>query len=97
MTLLASKFFHPAPRPNDVARERLVGRLQRGLAAGRPLTLVSAPAGYGKTTLVAAWLAGSERPHAWLRLDPADDEPGRFLLHLVAALRCLEPDLAEAL
>lgn len=97
MTLLATKFFHPAPRPNDVARERLVGRLQRGLAAGRPLTLVSAPAGYGKTTLVAAWLAGSERPHAWLRLDPADDEPGRFLLHLVAALRCLEPDLAEAL
>ena len=97
MTLLASKFFHPAPRPNDVARDRLVGRLQRGLAAGRPLTLVSAPAGYGKTTLVAAWLAGSERPRAWLRLDPADDEPGRFLLHLVAALRCLEPDLAEAL
>lgn len=97
MTLLASKFFHPAPRPNDVSRERLVVRLQRGVAAGRPLTLISAPAGYGKTTLVAAWLAGSARPHAWLTLDPADDEPGRFLVHLIAALRRLEPVLAEAL
>lgn len=97
MSLLASKFFCPVPRPSHVARDRLVVRLQRGLADRRPLTLVSAPAGYGKTTLVAAWLAAGERPHVWFTFDSADDEPGRFLLHLVAALRRLQSDLAEAL
>ena len=53
----------------------------------QPLTLVSAPTGYGKTTLVAAWLHQHERPFAWLSLDEHDNDPARFLIHLIAALQ----------
>ena len=61
-------------------------RLDDGLAAGHRLTLVSAPAGFGKTTLVSEWVAGRGRPAAWLSLDEGDSDPGRFLAYLVAAL-----------
>jgi len=68
--------------------------LERG--SSLPLTLVSAPAGYGKTTLVAQWLADSETPSAWLQLDENDKDLGHFLEHLVAAVRSVYPDaLAE--
>src|SRR5512135_3479005 len=56
--ILATKLYVPPPRPNVVIRPRLIARLDEGLAAGRKLTLISAPAGFGKTTLVSAWLAG---------------------------------------
>ena len=60
------------------------------------LTLVSAPAGFGKTTLVSEWAAGSERPMAWLSLDEADSDPRRFLTYLVSALQAVEPSLGES-
>lgn len=96
--LLATKFHAPAWRPGSVARLRLVERLQAGLAAGRPLTLIAAPAGYGKTTLAAEWLhALAGRPRvAWLALDEADDDPARFFACLVAALQTVEPELGQA-
>lgn len=96
--LLATKFHAPAWRPGSVARPRLVERLQAGLAAGRPLTLIAAPAGYGKTTLAAEWLhaLAGRPPAAWLALDEADDDPARFFAWLVAALQTVEPELGQA-
>jgi LuxR family maltose regulon positive regulatory protein len=67
----------------------LIGRLNEGLSASRNLTLISAPAGFGKTTLVSEWVAVCERPVAWLSLDEGDNDPTRFLTYLVAALQTL--------
>jgi LuxR family maltose regulon positive regulatory protein len=85
--LLATKLFVPRSHPHLVPRARLVELLQQGLE--RPLTLVSAPAGFGKTTLLAQWLAQSDLPVAWLSLEPEDNDPIRFLSYLIAALQTL--------
>ncbi len=85
--LLASKLRVPLARQHRVARPALLARLTTGLDSGCRLTLISAPAGYGKTTLARDWVAASERPAAWLSLEEADDEPGRFLTYLIAALQ----------
>jgi LuxR family maltose regulon positive regulatory protein len=81
--VLATKLFVPARRARLVARERL----DSAFDPRRRLTLVSAPAGFGKTTLVAEWIAGTDRRVAWLSLDDGDNDPNRFLAHLVAACR----------
>jgi LuxR family maltose regulon positive regulatory protein len=73
----------------------LVERLDEGLAAGYRLTLVSAPAGFGKTTLVGEWVAACGRPVAWLSLDAGDSDPSRFLAYLVAALQTVAPGVAN--
>ena len=65
-TLLRTKLFVPPVRPNLVPRPQLIERLNQGLELGHKLSLVSAPAGFGKTTLVSEWVAGSERATAWL-------------------------------
>jgi LuxR family maltose regulon positive regulatory protein len=75
--LLTTKLFIPSTQSNVVLRERLIERLNDGLH--RKLTLVSAPAGFGKTTLVSEWLAGYEQLTAWLSLDIADNDPNRYL------------------
>jgi len=85
--LLSVKFFHPVLNPRLVQRSGLVERLNSGLESGHWLTLVSAPAGYGKSTLVAGWISQLGFPSAWLTLDEADDDPARFLKYLVAALQ----------
>lgn len=87
--LLATKLYLPPPRPKVVHRPRLTARLNEGL--NRRLTLISAPAGFGKTTLVSEWVAGSKRPLAWLSLDEGDNDPTRFLAYLVAALQTIAP------
>ncbi len=91
--LLLTKLYAPPPRPNLVLRSRLVQRLNEGLSAGRKLTLISAPAGFGKTTLVSEWLANNENPVAWLSLDEGDNDPTRFLTYLVAALQTIAPNI----
>lgn len=98
MPVLATKLFVPPPRVNAVARDRLVRTLQNGLASGRKLTLISAPAGFGKTTLVSEWLAEAERADpatrvAWVSLDENDNDPARFFTYLLAALSRAEPAL----
>ena len=94
--LLATKLHRPLPRANLVRRPQLAERLTQGVMG--PLTLVSAPAGFGKTTLLAQWLAESGMPAAWLSLEPGDNEPVRFLSYLIAALQTLDPQLgAEVL
>ena len=82
--VLATKLYVPAPPPKAVMRRHLVERIEEGLH--RNLTLVSAPAGFGKTTLVSAWAAVCKWKVAWLSLDERDSDPARFLIHLVAAV-----------
>jgi LuxR family maltose regulon positive regulatory protein len=88
---LDTKLYIPPPQPKVVRRPRLIGRLNEGLH--RRLTLISAPAGFGKTTLLGEWIAGCQRPAAWLSLDEADSDPARFLAYLVAALQTIEADI----
>ena len=91
--ILATKLYIPSPRPKVVPRPRLIERLNEGLSSSRKLALISAPAGFGKTTLVSEWLAGCGRPVAWLSLDEGDSDPACFLAYLVAALQTLAPNL----
>ena len=82
--LLATKLHVPSSRPGFVPRPRLAERLDEGLEPG--LVLVCAPAGYGKTALLADWAQRGQRPVAWLSLDPGDNDPARFWRHTLAAL-----------
>ncbi len=93
--LLATKLAIPPLRPALVPRRRLIERLDECLA--HPLTLVSAPAGFGKTTLVSAWARGLSTPAAWLSLDEGDNNPTRFLAYLVAALQRIDPAIGQDL
>jgi len=96
-SLLATKFFAPPPRAKAVQRAELRQRLSEGLIldAGfsRRLTLVSAPPGFGKTSLVSEWLASLPARVAWLALDEKDSDPARFVAYLVSALQTAEPGL----
>jgi hypothetical protein len=89
--LLPTKLHVPYPRSHLVPRAHLVERLQQG--AERALTLVSAPAGFGKTTLLTQWLVESGMPVAWLSLEAEDNDPTRFLSYLIAALQTLDAQI----
>ncbi|NJD60760.1 MAG: LuxR family transcriptional regulator, partial [Anaerolineae bacterium] len=94
--LLSTKLFTPPVRKNLVPRPRLIQRLNLGL--DEKLSLISAPAGFGKTTLVSEWIAGCARPVAWLSLDEGDNDPTRFMTYLVAAVQTIAANIgAEAL
>jgi len=93
--ILATKLYVPPPRPKIVLRPRLIERLNQGFSSGCKLTLISAPAGFGKTTLVSEWFAGCERPVAWVSLDEGDHDPTRFLTYLVAALQTIMANIGE--
>jgi len=92
-SILATKLYIPPPRPKIVLRLRLIEQLNEGLSSGCKLTLISAPAGFGKTTLVSEWVAGCDRPVAWLSLDEGDNDPTRFLTYLVAALQTIASNI----
>lgn len=91
--ILATKLYIPQPPPQVVFRPRLLERLDEGLRQSggfaSKLTLIAAPSGFGKTTLVSAWGAMQKVPMAWLSLDEGDGDPTRFLTYLVSALRTL--------
>jgi LuxR family maltose regulon positive regulatory protein len=93
--LLATKLHVPGPQPGFVPRPRLVQVLGDGLAKGR--VLVCAPAGFGKTALLAGWARGSGRPVAWLGLDSGDSDPARFWRYAVTTLDRARPGLAGRL
>ncbi len=90
---LVTKLHIPPLRAEVVARDRLVQRLEDGVRAGRMLTLISAPAGFGKTTLISAWLQASGRAAAWLSLDDGDNDPIRFWRYVIAALQTRVPSV----
>ena len=90
--LLETKLFAPRLRRGLVARPRLSERLSRGIES--KLTLISAPAGFGKTTLLAEWLAAAPAGGpsvAWLSLDQADNQPASFWTYLITALQTVAP------
>jgi LuxR family transcriptional regulator, maltose regulon positive regulatory protein len=102
--LLQTKLFIPPTRPELVSRPRLLDRLDENLGQnrgfGRKLTLISAPAGFGKTTLLGEWIVNCERLEpkvrvAWLSLDEGDNDPTRFLAYLMAALQTIAPNVGE--
>ena len=93
--LLATKLHVPRPQPGFVPRPRLVEALGEGLARGS--VLICAPAGFGKTSLLADWARSGGRPVAWLGLDAGDNDPARFWRYVVAALDQAEPGIAERL
>ena len=95
ISILATKLYIPPARPQLVPRPRLIERLNEGLLSGRKLTIISAPAGFGKTTLVSELVAGCERPIAWLSLDEGDSDPARFLTYLITALQTIAPGIGE--
>jgi LuxR family maltose regulon positive regulatory protein len=101
MPVLGTKLHLPSPRHRLVQRARLTDRLHAAGGVGPRLVLVAAPAGFGKTTLLAQWLAAvepSQRSVAWLALDSGDADVRRFLTHLVAAIRTAVPEVGvEAL
>ena len=93
-TLVDTKLYVPQPRSDLVARPQLTERLEHGAAL--KLTLISAPPGFGKTTLLAEWLASSaaaDRSVGWLSLDQADNEPSAFWNYLIRALQSAEPGI----
>jgi LuxR family maltose regulon positive regulatory protein len=95
--ILATKLNIPPPRAKIVLRPRLIERLNEGLSAGRKLTLISASAGFGKSTLVSEWVAGCGRPVAWLSLDEGDNDLAGFLTYLVAALKTIKVEVGAGL
>lgn len=78
-------------------RPELIQRLDDGLQGGCSLTLISAPAGYGKSTILVEWIQSGRLPVAWLSLDLADNEPARFFEYLVAALQRVDKNLGKSL
>lgn len=88
---LATKLYIPPLRPHVVSRSRLIERLNEGLR--HQLTLIAAPAGFGKTTLVSAWVAGCDWQVAWLSLEESDNDLTRFLTYLVTALQTIAPTI----
>lgn len=92
--LLATKLYLPAPRTNLVPRSRLYERLDEGTRG--KLTLLSAPAGFGKTTLVSEWASRGTAPVSWLSLDEGDNDRVRFLSYFIAALQAIESNIGNA-
>src|SRR3954452_23635694 len=93
LPILATKLYIPPPRPKIVLRPRLIEQLNEGLH--RKLTLISAAAGFGKTTLISEWVTVCGRPAAWLSLDEGDSDPARFLTYLIAALQTIAAKVGE--
>jgi LuxR family maltose regulon positive regulatory protein len=104
--LLKTKLFVPSPRPHLLHRPRLAQRLDEALRLRHKMTLISAPAGFGKTTLLSFWIAQlsletprtpSQHRVAWVSLDEGDNDPARFLAYLIGALQTLEEGIGQGL
>ncbi len=95
--LLRTKLFVPPLRPDLVPRPRLIERLDQGLQPDHKLCLISAPAGFGKTTLASAWAKQTAQPSAWLSLDEGDNDLAQFLAYFIAALQTIESRIGRGL
>jgi LuxR family maltose regulon positive regulatory protein len=91
--LLQTKFNIPPPQPNLIHRPRLTQLINESL--DRKLTLISAPAGFGKTTLLSEWILTSQRRASWISLEDADNDPARFWNYFIAALQMLQEGLIK--
>ncbi len=100
--ILKTKLHFPTVQDAQVRRVRLVKKLNDGLQLQKggfnsKLTLVSAPAGFGKTTLISGWIAGLGLPAAWISLDENDNDTGRFFTYILAGLQMVDPDLGQTI
>jgi LuxR family maltose regulon positive regulatory protein len=93
--LLNTKLFIPPPRPHLVPRPGLVRRLNEDLQLGRQLTLISAPPGFGKTTLLGEWIQQTGQAVGWISLDQDDNDPARFWAYFIAALQTIHAQTGE--
>jgi LuxR family maltose regulon positive regulatory protein len=91
--ILATKLYIPPPRLKAVLRPHLIEQLNASMHY--KLVLISAPPGFGKSTLVSEWIASNDRLTAWLSLDEGDNEPTRFLVYLISAMRTIAPNIGE--
>ena len=89
--ILKTKLTIPPARTRIVLRQRLIERIEHSFQSASGLTLLSAPAGFGKTTLICNWIGQKEMRHhvAWLSVDEGDNNPERFWGHAVAALQTI--------
>jgi LuxR family maltose regulon positive regulatory protein len=98
--LLTTKLYIPPARPDSVPRPRLIERMNEGLLGqsgfARKLTLVSAPAGFGKTTLLSDWTRQCPFPVAWVSLDSGDSDPARFWAYVIAALQTIHEGIGAS-
>ena len=94
VNILTTKLYMPPPRQGLVKRPRLTDEITRRIDG--KLTLISAPAGFGKTTLACEWISVDKRPGAWYSLDEADNDMTRFLNHLVASIRMVFENVGES-
>jgi LuxR family maltose regulon positive regulatory protein len=92
--ILNTKLFIPRSRKNLVSRPRLVNRLNAG--QDKKLTLIAAPAGFGKTTLLSEWIPSSPRCVTWLSLDEGDNSPANFWMYFIAALQTISPEIGRS-
>ncbi|MBI1279219.1 MAG: helix-turn-helix transcriptional regulator [Anaerolineaceae bacterium] len=92
--VLSTKLYIPPPRTKVVLRRPLIERLNEGQSG--KLSLISAPAGFGKTTLISEWITAYQHPTAWLSLDEGDNDLSRFLTYLVAAIQTIAPHFGES-
>ena len=101
ISILRTKLYVPSSRPNLVHRPRLIGMLSEGFEPGqhfgRRLILISAPAGFGKTSLVSEWIENFDDPVAWLSLDEGDNDPIRFMVYVISALQTIDPKIGESI
>jgi len=93
LPLIRTKLYRPQVMQDHLQREHLLDRLERNRQ--RPLTLVSAPAGYGKTTLLSCWLGSCDIPSAWVSLDNNDNDPRVFLSYFLAAVQTQFPGMCQ--
>ena len=89
--ILSTKLFKPSARPNRITRQRLISQLNSG--STKKLTIISAPAGYGKTTLVSEWVNQCEIPFGWISLDEYDNNLSQFLTYIIASLQSIQVDV----
>ncbi len=94
-TLLETKLFIPVARANSVSRSRLLEHLNTGIS--EKLTLISAPAGFGKSSLAREWVLALDKPIAWLSLDANDNDLTRFIAYLIAALQQINPSIGQSI
>ena len=97
--VLSTKLYIPPIQPSLVRRPRLIQVLENGYQAGKRVTLISAPAGFGKTTLLREWIKTTEpeKPFGWISLDDGDNDPVRFLVYLISAIQKVHPRIGQTI
>ena len=93
---LKTKLYISPPGVDFIEQPRLITQMNEGFKPGKKVTIVSAPLGYGKTTLVSGWLSGADHNFAWVSLDQGDNDPVRFFTYLIAAFKTVQTRIGDS-